>query len=117
MRKPTDDHLAKKNAFILIVKNLNRLKPKEALEAEIRIDMGDKNILNIFFKNHTQAKLTGWCNIQCLSAATYKKFVKKTIKYAINLKSSLLTPRVRMGYPNPLPRNLQGWVSTMLPQL
>ena len=80
MGKPTGDDLAKKNALILIAKNLNRLKPKEILEAEIRACMGDKNILNIFFKNDAQGKLTGVCNIQCLSAAVYKKFVKKSHK-------------------------------------
>ena len=80
MGKPTGDDLAKKNALILIAKNLNRLKPKEILEAEIRACMGDKNILNIFFKNDAQGKLTGVCNIQCLSAAVYKKFVRKSHK-------------------------------------
>jgi len=117
MGKPTGDDLAKKNALILIVKNLNRLKPKAILEAEIRACMGDKNILNIFLKNDTQDKLTGVCNIQCLSAAVYKKFVRKAIKYATNMSSSLPIPRVWMVYPNPLPMNLQDWVLTMLPRL
>lgn len=80
MGKPTGDDLAKKNALILIAKNLNRLKPKEILETEIRACMGDRNILNIYFKNDAQGKLTGVCNIQCLSAAVYKKFVKKSHK-------------------------------------
>jgi len=39
-----------------------------------------KNILNIYLKNDTQGKLTWVCNIQCLSAAVYKKFVKKNHK-------------------------------------
>ena len=80
MGKPTGDDLAKKNALILIAKNLNRLKPKAILEAEIRACMGEKNILNIYFKNDAQGKLTGVCNIQCLSAAVYKRFVKKSHK-------------------------------------
>ena len=45
--KPTGDDLAKKNALILIAKNLNRLKPKEILESEIRACMGEKNIYSI----------------------------------------------------------------------
>lgn len=70
----------RKNALIFIAKNLNRLKPKEILEAEIRACMGKKNILNVYFKNDAQGKLTGVCNIQCLSAAVYKKIVKKSHK-------------------------------------
>ena len=78
--KPSGDDLAKKNALILIAKNLNRLKPKEILESEIRAYMGEKNVLNIFFKTDDKGKLTGVCNVQCLSAAVYKKFVKKNHK-------------------------------------
>lgn len=55
--KPTGDDLAKKNALILIAKNLNRLKPKEALETEIRACMGEKNVLNIYFKVMIKANL------------------------------------------------------------
>ena len=69
-----------KNALIFIAKNLNQLKSKEILEAQIRTYMEDKNIWNIFFKNDAQSKLTGVCNIQNLSAVVYKKFVKKSHK-------------------------------------
>ena len=47
---------------------------------EIRACMGEKNVLNIFFKTDDKGKLTGVCNVQCLSAAVYKKFVKKNHK-------------------------------------
>ena len=50
MGKSSGDDLAKKNALILIAKNLNKLKPKAILEAELRACMGEKNILNIFFQ-------------------------------------------------------------------
>ena len=72
--KPSGDDLAKKNALILITKNLNKLKPK------IRACIGEKNILNIFFKTDDKGKLTGVCNVQCLNTAVYKKFVKKNHK-------------------------------------
>ena len=42
--------------------------------------MGEKNVLNIFFKMDDKGKLTGVCNVQCLSAAVYKKFVKNNHK-------------------------------------
>lgn len=80
MGKPTGDDLAKKNALIPIAKNLNRLKPREILETEIRACMGEKIIFNIYFKYDVQDKLTGVCNIQCLSAAVYKRFVKRSHK-------------------------------------
>jgi hypothetical protein len=76
--------LAKKNALILIAKDLNKLKSKEILETEIQACMGEKNVLNIFFKTDDKGKLTGVCNVQCLSAAVYKKVIKKVIKSAIN---------------------------------
>ena len=38
--------------------------------------MREKNILNIYSKYDVQGKLTGLCNIQCLSAVVYKIFVK-----------------------------------------
>ena len=50
------------------------------LETEIRACMGEKNVLNIFFKTDDKGKLTGVCNVQCLSATVYKKFVKKNHK-------------------------------------
>ena len=72
--------MAKNNALILIVNNLNRLKPKEILKTEIRACIGEKNVLNIFFITDDKGKLIGVCNVQCLSAAVYKKFVKKNHK-------------------------------------
>ena len=39
---------------------------------------GGKHVLNIFFKTDDKDKLTGACNVQCLSAAVYKKFVKNS---------------------------------------
>ena len=116
MGKSSGDDLAKKNTLILITKNLNKLKSKAVLEAEIRACMGEKNILNILFKNDAQGKLTGVCNIQCLSAAVYTKFIKKVLKYVINMLSSLPISRVWMEYPNPQMRNSHDLASMMLPR-
>ena len=55
MDKPTDDDLAN---------NLNRLKPKQILESEIRACMRKKNILYIYFKYDAQGNFMGVCNIQ-----------------------------------------------------
>ena len=101
MGKPTGDDLVKNNVLILIAKNLNRLKPKEILEEEIRACMEKKNILNVYFKNDAQGKLTGICNIQCLSAAVYKKCVKKSHKICNKYVEFSLHPKNLDGISKP----------------
>lgn len=77
--KLTEDDKAKKNALILIIRNLNKVKSTEEIEYEIKKHMGEKNVINIFFKMEN-GKHVGSCNVQCLNAAVYKKFVKKNTK-------------------------------------
>ena len=77
--KLTEDDKARKNALILIVKNLNKIKDTETIEYELKKHMGERNVLNIFFKIEN-GKHIGSCNVQCLNAAVYKKFVKKNVK-------------------------------------
>ena len=77
--KLTEDDKARKNALILIIRNLNKVKSTEEIEYEIKKHMGEKNVVNIFFKIEN-GKHIGSCNVQCLNAAVYKKFVKKTTK-------------------------------------
>ena len=60
--KLTEDDKARKNALILIVKNLNKVKGTEAIEHELKRHMGEKNVLNIFFKIEN-GKHIGTCNI------------------------------------------------------
>jgi hypothetical protein len=48
--KLTEDDKAKKNALILIIRNLNKVKNTEEIEHEIKKHMGEKNVINIFFK-------------------------------------------------------------------
>ena len=77
--KLTEDDKTKKNALILIIRNLNKVKSTEEIEYEIKKHMGEKNVINIFFKMEN-GKHVGSCNVQCLNAAVYKKFVKKNTK-------------------------------------
>ena len=77
--KLTEDDKAKKNALILIIRNLNKIKSTEELEHAIRLHMGDINVINIFFKIEN-GRHVGSCNVQCLNAAVYKKIVKKNAK-------------------------------------
>ena len=48
--KLTEDDKAKKNALILIVKNLNKVKSTEELEYGIKEHMGEKNVVSVFFR-------------------------------------------------------------------
>ena len=77
--KLIEDDKAKKNALILIVKNLNKVKSIEELEYGIKKHMGEKNVVSVFFRLEG-GKHVGSCNVQCLNAAVYKKFSKKNEK-------------------------------------
>lgn len=77
----TKDDIARKNALILIAKNLNKAKSIEEIEKSIEEHMGPRNAVNFFFKrDEKNGKHLGSCNIQCLNAMVYKKFGKKTVK-------------------------------------
>jgi hypothetical protein len=92
------DDIARKNALILIAKNLNKAKSIEEIEKSIESHMGPKNAVNFFFKkDEKNGKHLGSCNIQCLNAMVYKTFSKKTIK--------LLGKHVEF---TPHPRSLDG---------
>ena len=77
--KLTEDDKAKKNALILIVKNLNKVKDTERIEYELKKYMEKINVLNIFFKIEN-GKHVGSCNVHRLNTTVYKKFVKKNTK-------------------------------------
>jgi hypothetical protein len=74
--KLSDDDKAKMNAVILIAKNLNKTKTTRALEEGIRKLFGEKNVVGIFFRLE-KGKHVGSCNVQCLNAAVYNKYVKQ----------------------------------------
>jgi hypothetical protein len=76
MDKLSDDDNAKKNAVVLIAKNLNKTKTTIALEEGIKKLFGEENVAGIFFRLEKK-KYVGSCNVQCLNAAVYKKYVKQ----------------------------------------
>ena len=76
--KLSDDDKAKKNAVVLIAKNLNKTKSTSALEEGIKNLFGEGNVIGIFFRLE-KGKHVGSCNVQCLNAAVYKKYVKQNI--------------------------------------
>ena len=74
-----EDDKARKNALILIAKNLNKAESMIDLENGIKTHMGEKNVMGIFFRQEGR-KHVGTCNIQCLNVVVYKKFSKKNGK-------------------------------------
>ena len=77
--KLSEDDKARKNAVVLIAKNLNKTKTTLALEESIKTIFGEQNIISIFFRLE-KGKHIGSCNVQCLNAAVYKKYVKQNIQ-------------------------------------
>ena len=76
MEKLSEDDKAKKNAVVLIAKNLSKTKTTAALEEGIKKLFGEGNVVGIFFRLE-KGKHVGSCNVQCLNAAVYKKYVKQ----------------------------------------
>lgn len=87
--KLTEDDKARKNALILIERNLNKIKGTDAIDHELKKHMG-KNVINIFFKI-LNGKHVGSYNVQCLYATIYKKIVKKIPNSSVN---TLNSPRI-----------------------
>ena len=75
----SEDDKARKNAIVLIAKNLNKTKSTTALEEGIKTYMGERNVVGVFFRLENN-KHVGSCNVQCLNAAVYKKYVKQNAK-------------------------------------
>ena len=63
--------------------------------------MGKKNVFNIFFKTDEKEKLTGVCNVQRLSTAVYKNFVKNNHKICNKYVEFAPHPKSLDGIPKP----------------
>ena len=77
--KLTEDEKARKNALILVIKSLNKIKSIEEIEFEIKQHMDEKNVVSTLFRLKG-GKHVDSCNVQCLLAAVYKTFSKKNGK-------------------------------------
>ena len=77
--KLSEDDKARKNAFIRIARNLNKIKTTMQIDDAIQKCMGKLNVFGFYFRLENR-KHTGSYNIQCLNSFVYKKFVKKNEK-------------------------------------
>ena len=107
LEKLSDDDEARKNAVVLIAKNLNKTKTTIALEEGIKKLFGEGNVVSIFFRLE-KGKHVGSCNVQCLNAAVYKKYVNQNHSSTENMLNFHPIPRVWMGLTHPLQPNLLG---------
>ena len=78
-KKMSEDDKTRKNVIGLIAKNLNKSKSTIVFYEGIKAYMREKNMVGMFFLLENNKHL-GSCNIQCLNAAVYKKFVKQNSK-------------------------------------
>lgn len=77
--KMSEDDKMKKNALILIAKNLSKIESIEKLEEGLKSKIGANNIVSMYFKLEN-GRHVGTCNVQCLNAAVYKKHVKQNVE-------------------------------------
>ena len=76
LAKLTDNEKAKRNCLMVIVRNINRVKPI----AEVEIAIKTKNMANIFFLNQEEQIHNGTVNVEVTTPATYKQYITKNIK-------------------------------------
>ena len=101
LEKLSDDDKARKNAVVIIAKNLNKIKTTIALEEGIKKLFGEENVVSIFFRLEKR-KHVGSCNIQCLNASVYKKYVKQNHLLNGKYVEFSPTPKAWMGLTHPL---------------
>ena len=75
-KKLAKDDKARKNAVVLIAKNLNKTKTTAALKEGIKNFFEEEDMAGIFFRLE-KWKHVGSCNVQCINATVYKKYVKQ----------------------------------------
>jgi hypothetical protein len=83
------DDIARKNALILIAKNLNKAKSIEEIEKNIESHMGPKNAVNFFFKKDDKtANISGHVTSSASMQWCTKPFPRKQQNFLENMLSS-----------------------------
>ena len=72
--------IARKNCLVLIAKNLNKASNLEQVERELKILIGEKNVVNVYFSRAEAGMHTSVANVELLNAHFYKKYTKKSHK-------------------------------------
>lgn len=82
---PSEDQLSredviKRNCLVLIAKGLNLTKPIPHTSASLKAHMGEKNILSVYYPRAKHTVHHGIANVECLNAAVYKRFLRKSVR-------------------------------------
>ena len=76
--KLTAAEIPKKNCLVLIAKNLNKGLTPEQIESGLRILIGDKNIVCVYFLKAEAGMHAGIANVEFLNAPKNSKLICKT---------------------------------------
>jgi hypothetical protein len=106
---PTAVEIARKNCLVLIAKNLNKGLIPWQVEAGLRILIGDRNVVNVYFPRVEGGMHTGVANVELLNASVYKKFVKKTHKLHNKYIKFNPHPRSLMAQPHLQKKPSKNW--------
>ena len=76
--KLTEIELKKKNATMLCVYGLHKMKKIEDTINSINAIVGEKNVISYYFPGRIGELHIGIANLQCLNPTVYKQFLHKT---------------------------------------
>ena len=76
----TEDELKKKNATMLCLYGLHKMKKIEDTKDSIKAVIGELNVASFYFPGQVGDLHKGTANVQCLNAIVYKQWVGKTVE-------------------------------------
>ena len=76
----TEEELKKKNATMLCLYGLHKMKKIDDTKDSIKAVLGELNVASFYFPWQVENLHTGTANVQCLNAIVYRQWVGKTIE-------------------------------------
>ena len=76
----TEDEIKKKNATMLCLYGLHKMKKIEDTKDSIKAVVGELNVASFYFPGQVGDLHKGTANVQCLNAIVYRQWVGKTVE-------------------------------------
>ena len=76
----TEDEIKKKNAIMLCLYGLHKMKKIEDTKDSIKAVLGGLNVASFYFPGQVGDLHKGTANVQCLNAIVYRQWVGKTVE-------------------------------------
>ena len=76
----TEDEIKKKNATMLCLYGLHKMKKVDDTKESIKAILGNLNVASFYFPGQVGELHKGTANVQCLNAIVYRQWVGKTIE-------------------------------------